>query len=718
MPKKRKIDLALGLVLTALVALLFFLPLPFFQSADTKLYDLGLRARGTPQPPGEIAIVAIDDPSLAARGRWPWPRKTVAELIDVLSRGGARIIAVDIMFLPTEAERASGNDRLLGRAVERAGNVIFPFYFNLGKSAKRAANPEIPPEVNSSAFLLFDDPKKMAAFPPPSAEEIFFCLTDVSHAARSTGHINVIPDRDGRVRSEHLMIEYAGRYYPSFSIQIAMAALGLSAGDRRVKAGRAIRLGKKEILTNSRGEMLISYYGGNGSLPYYSATEVLAGKITADALRGKLVLIGVTAAGAHDFLSTPFSSRFPGVEKHGQAVAAILQDRFIVRPPWAPFFEFGLILLIGLGLSFLLPGVRPGYQITVCAALLLALGGLMAGALSQGVWIRPFFPGMLVILAYVLTTTRRTPAEEKAIKIPRGEITAAKTPRIGEPALSTGPGRIDVGSPGEKIDRYEIWGELGHGAMGVVYKGRDPLIDRPVAIKTIRFDRLYGEEETRGLKERFLTEAQAAGKLAHPNIVTIFDVGEDRGLSYIAMEYVEGEVLSRYAGQGRLLPVAEVFRAVSQAAEALDFAHQRGIVHRDIKPANIMRTAEGLVKVMDFGIAKLPSSTLTQTGSVLGTPSYMSPEQIRGEELDGRSDLFSLGTILYELLTGTKPFKGDSLPALTYQITTEDPPPASQLNPRVPSELDEILRRALAKNPDDRYPRGKELSQALQNVAR
>jgi serine/threonine-protein kinase len=184
----------------------------------------------------------------------------------------------------------------------------------------------------------------------------------------------------------------------------------------------------------------------------------------------------------------------------------------------------------------------------------------------------------------------------------------------------------------------------------------------------------------------------------------------------MAMEYVEGEVLSRFTPQGQLLRVDEVLGIIAQVAEALDFAHQHKVVHRDIKPANIMRTSEGQIKVMDFGIAKLPSSTLTQDGSVLGTPAYMSPEQIRGKELDGRSDLFSLGSILYELLTGTKPFRGENLSALTYQITHENPPPASPQNPQAPPAVDEILEKVLAKNPDDRYARGKEFAQALRRL--
>jgi serine/threonine-protein kinase len=290
------------------------------------------------------------------------------------------------------------------------------------------------------------------------------------------------------------------------------------------------------------------------------------------------------------------------------------------------------------------------------------------------------------------------------------------TQEMGEPTLSEGTLRLETGGALKEIGRYQILGELGHGAMGVVYKGRDPIIDRLVAIKTIRFDRLYEEQEIKGLKDRFFKEAQAAGKLAHPNIVTIFDVGEFRGISYMAMEYVEGEVLSKFVSEGQLLRVEEALEIIAQAAEALDFAHQRKIVHRDIKPANIMRTSEGQIKVMDFGIAKLPTSTLTQDGSVLGTPAYMSPEQIQGKDLDGRSDLFSLGSILYELLTGIKFFSGENFSAMAYKITHENPPPASGQNPQVSPAVDEILRKVLAKSPDDRYARGKEFVQALRRV--
>ena len=716
-PKTRgkTIDLVMGLGITALVALLFFLRPGFFEPIHYQLYDLSLKARGETVPPPEVLIVAVDDASVAGLGRWPWPRSKMAELVGLLSRSGAKVIALDVVFLPAEGERNSGNDRLLGEAVQKAGNILLPFYFTLGKPKAEGKGGETPPPVLSSSFLLFDDPKKFSDFPPPLAEEIFFSVPEVIRGARTLGHINALADTDGRVRWDPLIIQYQSHYYPAFSLQVAGSAMGLARGDMKVNVGRSLRLGSVTLPTDAQGKMLIPYYGGNQSIPHRPFIDVLSGRVPPDAFKDKIILVGVTAAGAYDFLATPFSRRFSGVEKHAQTVAAILQSRFISRPSWVSFVEFGLVLALGLLLSFLLPGRRLPVQLIVCLAGLLGLAVLMFGGMRQGLWIQVFYPALAVIGPGLLAAARGASATEKKAPL-REEATAFLIPERRDPPLNGGTLRREPAAPLKEIDRYEIIGELGHGAMGVVYKGRDPIIDRLVAIKTIRFDRLYEEQEIQGLKDRFFKEAQAAGKLAHPNIVTIFDVGEFRGISYMAMEYVEGEVLSRFTPQGQLLQVDEVLRIIAQVAEALDFAHQRKVVHRDIKPANIMRTSEGQIKVMDFGIAKLPSSTLTQEGSVLGTPAYMSPEQIRGKELDGRSDLFSLGSILYELLTGTKPFRGENLSALTYQITHENPPPASPQNPQAPPAVDEILEKVLAKNPDDRYARGKEFAQALRRL--
>lgn len=718
--KKIKVgDILLGMGLTVFVAFLFFIPFKFFETAHCKLYDLSLKIRGSLIPPQGLTIVAIDDASLARVGRWPWPRTKIADLINRLSEAGAKIIAVDIVFLSVQGEKTNGSDQLFGEATRRAGNVILPFYFTLGNPKKGAKNADIASPFAAASFLLFDDPKKFTDFPPPSANEIFAPPPEISQGAKALGHINVLPDTDGKVRWDPLIIEYGGHYYPSFSLQVAASALGLLRGDITVRVGHSIRLGNKKIPTNPQGMMLLNYYGDNQTFPYHSSADVLAGKTPAETFKEKVVFVGVTAAGmsagAHDLMATPFSNQFPGVEKHAHEVASVLQGRFISRPTWASFGEFGLIWGMGLLLTFLLPKVRPTYQFATSLIVLLALGGLMIAAIFQGTWIKIFFPGLLVILQYVAVTARRAPMVQKETTRAT-DLTGIVHDEDELPGVADRATRPEAAGSVQKIGRYEILGELGHGAMGVVYKGRDPIIDRLVAIKTIRFDRFYEEQEIQNLKERFFKEAQAAGQLIHPNIVTVFDVGENKGLSFMTMEYIEGESLSQFTARDRLLPPEKVLTIIIEAAEALDFAHRRGIVHRDVKPANIMLTPTGQVKVMDFGIAKLPTSTLTQTGSILGTPSYMSPEQINGLDLDGRSDLFSLGSVFYELLTGTKPFKGETLSALSNQITQGTPQPVSRTNPDIPPSCDEILLQALAKAPQNRFQSGKDMAEALKKI--
>jgi len=258
------------------------------------------------------------------------------------------------------------------------------------------------------------------------------------------------------------------------------------------------------------------------------------------------------------------------------------------------------------------------------------------------------------------------------------------------------------------LGRYEVIKELGRGAMGTVYLGKDPKINREVAIKTLRYDEI-DEEQVGEVKKRFFREAEAAGKLTHPNIVTIYDVGEDYDLSYMAMELLDGTDLTGYCQKDNLLPVREVLRIISSVAGALDYAHLNGIVHRDIKPNNIMLLKNKDVKVTDFGIARVMASSKTQTGVILGTPNYMSPEQIAGQKVDGRSDLFSLGVVFYELLTGEKPFKGDSLAALMYSITSTPPVPPNELKPGLPDCCVAIINKLLVRETDKRYQHGRDV---------
>jgi hypothetical protein len=269
----------------------------------------------------------------------------------------------------------------------------------------------------------------------------------------------------------------------------------------------------------------------------------------------------------------------------------------------------------------------------------------------------------------------------------------------------------------QQLGRYEIVAELGRGAMGAVFRARDPRIDRIVAIKTIAVAGA-GARSLEQYRERFFREAQAAGRLSHPGIVTIFDVGEDQPTltPFIVMEFADGMPLDEFVATAGRLPFDQSLDIVQQIAEALNYAHAAGIVHRDIKPANIIVSAEGRIKIADFGIAKIALTEATLPGQIMGTPAYMSPEQINGKAVDGRSDLFSLGVIAYWLLTGVKPFIGDTVTAICVQVATREPDPASHVNAALSDDCDFVLGRALAKDPAMRYQRGKDIAADIQDL--
>lgn len=267
------------------------------------------------------------------------------------------------------------------------------------------------------------------------------------------------------------------------------------------------------------------------------------------------------------------------------------------------------------------------------------------------------------------------------------------------------------------LGRYRILGELGRGAMGTVYRAHDPLIEREVAIKTLHPN--LPEEVIAEVRPRFLREAKSAGQLNHPNIVTIFDVGEQDGVAYMAMELLEGRSLQQILGESARLPFQTIADIVAQIADALNRAQQLGIVHRDVKPANVVVSASGHVKLTDFGVAYVPASTMTQTGTMIGSPRYMSPEQVLGLPIDPRSDIFSLGVVLYEMLAGRAPFvrlEDSTIFPLINRIAAEPHPPITQLDPSIPAAFEVILSKALAKKPEDRYQRAGEMANDLRNL--
>ncbi|MBV9758196.1 MAG: serine/threonine protein kinase, partial [Alphaproteobacteria bacterium] len=270
---------------------------------------------------------------------------------------------------------------------------------------------------------------------------------------------------------------------------------------------------------------------------------------------------------------------------------------------------------------------------------------------------------------------------------------------------------------GEKLGKYEIRGVLGRGAMGVVYDGWDPLIQRRVAIKTIRL--LHEDEDAEAAEglARFRREAQAAGRLQHPNVVGVYDYGETGEFAYLVMEFVDGRSVKAALDAQERFPIPEVARVMRDLLDALQYSHEHGVVHRDIKPANMMLTPAGRVKVADFGVARIESSSMTQVGTVIGTPAYMSPEQLAGQTVDSRSDIYSAGVVLYQLLTGDRPYHGNNLTSIYHQAMNAEPVPPSKLAVTVPPAFDPVVARAMAKRPGERYATAAEFAGAIDAAA-
>lgn len=377
--------------------------------------------------------------------------------------------------------------------------------------------------------------------------------------------------------------------------------------------------------------------------------------------------------------------------------------------------EIGLLLSLlaaAAHVGLLVPRLPAARALWLSAALLLA--GAIVVSLTAAVWLLPAMTGVLFGHAGHALGARRRPSTSGDGARPA----AAALPPSAPSAPVAAAGVTSAKPLPATLGRYRIDSEIGRGSMGAVYLGRDPQIGRQVAIKTLALSREFEGDKLAEARSRFFREAETAGRLQHPDIVTIFDAGEAQDLAWIAMEYIKGEDLQRYTVPGRLLPVPQVLEVVARVAEALSYAHSQGVVHRDIKPANVMvDLAGGLVKVTDFGVARLDDASRTRTGLVLGTPSFMSPEQMAGRHTDGRTDLYSLGVALFQLLTGRLPHEGGAMAELMRQIVNEPAPDVRTLRPELPEALADLVALALEKRPEVRYADGVQMAQDLRTVA-
>ncbi|HET9733892.1 MAG TPA: serine/threonine-protein kinase [Burkholderiales bacterium] len=819
-----KSDWFLGLVVVVLMMLAGGSDL--LQSLERKAYDMGVQASSR-APSDKVAVIAIDDTSIANIGRWPWSREVHARMADLLAGAKAKVIANTLfLFEPQidpgyqyitkllelaeksetggepspmrallkEAEAALNTDRRLAESYAKAGSVVLPVLFTIDIPRGKPDRP-LADFVLKNAIPSRED--ETGALP---AAAVQVPLESLGRAAAALGHLNANPDVDGGIRNEPLVLRYFEHHFPSLSLMVAARSLNLGPADIRIRPLEGVTLGRLRIGTDPALQMYTYFYKDRDGRPAFqpdSFYDVITGKIPAAKYADKIVLIGATAAGVGTSAVTPVSPAMAPVLTLAHSVSSILQEHFFVAPPWAWIAEKVVFLLVGVYLIVLLPrfNAAPAAVITV-VILAVLIGVHFALMTTQAIWMQLMVPCTLLLVGHVALISKRFIATERG-KIKSDESSAESSRMLGiayqaqgqldlawdkfrqvpmsdavmenlynlaldferkrqfnkaesvfrhmheynpkfrdlaqklsrakqlsETVILGGGASHPGGSlnlaAGEKpkFGRFEVQKELGKGAMGVVYLGKDPKIGREVAIKTMALAQEFEADELAEVKERFFREAETAGRLSHPNIVTIYDTGEEHDFCYIAMELLKGGDLVPFVKAPNLLPADKAVSIIARAADALGYAHKQGVVHRDIKPANMMYHPQtDTLKLTDFGIARLTDSSKTKTGMVLGTPSYMSPEQLAGRKIEGRSDLFSLAVSLYQLLCGRLPFEGESMAQLMYKIANDPPTDILAVNPNVPPALVAFLDKALAKNPDARYQTGEEFAAALRAAA-
>ena len=821
-------DWHLSTVLVFVFLVLYFSGSSLLQNVERIGYDAGVRLTERDTGAGEqVVIVAIDDDSIKQIGRWPWPRSVLAATLDKLST--AKVIGLQTFL--TEAQQEPGllslqqmrgvisrarmssserkkildeltrqetslnHDFVLSDRLAAAGNVYMPMFFSVGTPLGKPTGA-LPEFVSRNRINNVYAQGEIFAQPYPTFS-IEYPLEQFGTFS-GIGHLNILQDNDGAVRSESLLLEHYGEYYPSLSLQIAARYLNLSLDDITINLNeRSVQVGSLDIRTDENLRMLTGFYTGDDGkpgFPVYSLVDVLNDKLPANLFENKIVIIGPTAVGVGSSFVTPISESMQAPVLQSNIIASLLNQDFYTRPDWLWLAELLIFITVSVYLILLLPMLNAARASFVTAILFFMLIGSGLFVISNDkIWIQVVTPAMMLFVGHLLWATHRfLITERQKISIESGSAesnrmlglsfqnqgqldmamdTFRKLP-VDESVLEMiynlaldferkrqfnkavavydyisrhGKGFKDVnerrkralhientvviGSGGlsgnativmdgmtEKpmLGRYELEKELGRGAMGTVYLAQDPGINRVVAIKTMELSNEFDASELEGAKLRFFREAETAGRLNHPNIVSIYDIGEEQDLAYIAMEFLQGKDLSYLLADSRKdLDMVWVLELIAKIADALDYAHKNGVVHRDIKPANIMFDSDtGEIKITDFGIARITASNKTKTGTILGTPSYMSPEQIMGKKIDGRSDLFSLGIMMYEMLAGEQPFSGESMAALMFGIAHATTPDINEIR-TVPDCVKGIIEKVLEKEADARYVTGAEMKKSI-----
>lgn len=819
--KKLSLKTFFGFFIVLIFVVFSIYKVPFFESIEKTLYDRAINLFASPKGNNQIILVNINDNSSPFLNLSGELRSEISRALGILKKNNAKIIGIQLPFdqklsnqgleqvksfrnkfntysstrkkgavsnwvrdnLGTLEKEFDYNTRL-AEALYEAESIILPFYSSTGKTA--------PIKQNDNALLLKnaingkDIPESLVMeykIAGPSLP-----IPDLLNSSMGLGYIGLQTEDHNNENSYPIYISYNGKFFPSFPLRIALAALQQEPKQVILGKGNLIIGGLDIPLPD--GKIFLPFPKSEDAYTRYSLIDILNSKKSLPALKDKIVLIGLTATQDKTDLS---ASNGYDILQSARVIDSLLSGNPISRPVILFYLELLLLLLFGIFSAIYFPQVGHKIRLSIMLGLIIIFIAISLCLNSLlHIWFKPVYFLSAVIFIYlyfflfeIFTTCglggkstetnrmlglnfqsqglldlafskfKKLPLDDDAkeliynlgLEFERKRLInkalqayeylfkgggfkdtqdrllklreSVKSSTIGSHQEIT-EGKITEDAPSRgnmsRIGRYKILGELGKGAMGLVFKAIDEKINRTLAIKTIRFSDEFDDDVIQEIKERFFREAEIAGKLSHPSIVTIYDVGEHGELTYMAMEFLDGDDLEKYISKKNLLPLRKVLNIVARVADALDFAHKDQVIHRDIKPANIMLLKNGAIKVTDFGIAKAISSSRTKTGVILGTPNYMSPEQIMGQKIDHRSDIFSLGVLFFQLLTGETPFHGDNLSNLLYQITQVKHPTIRVYNPKIPQICEKILDKALEKNPTKRFQSAGEMSRVIKTL--
>jgi CHASE2 domain-containing sensor protein/predicted Ser/Thr protein kinase len=708
------IGAAVGLACGALVCTAYLSGA--FESFDHRLLDWRFRLRGARDASQIVAMVSIDDATIRAYGGWPIPRDQYALLLTAIEEAGARAVGVDLQ-LPEDINHDPRRNALLAYVSSQHPTIVQAVSF-LADAAAARGSPAIP-AAGLAALRSHGTPD--TAVDVPMAAGVTLPYDELLQDAVALGHITVITDRDGAVRRVPLLIRYEDRIYPSLGMTLLGAGSGREGPPRVWRNRGSVSAGWKDgpawaIPLDDEGATSLDFAGDRAAFSSaISMIEVLRAYQAGDlprlrkTLAGRYVLVGLDSQTevSEDVGTTPFAATTPLLFIHANVVENLVRHRFLTHPK--PALYVGALALIAAALGWLF-GVLP------LAVAALVAGGVVLGTAivdfallaAWGIDVPPLAALLLAPVGYAGVASARFLFLESSTKAREADIREGR---------SVEQQFLPEALIGHDLSRYRVVEKLGRGAMGVVYRATDPRLERDVAIKVLPGRALADEKARR----RFRREALALSKLNHPHIAGILDFDTQDGTDFLVMEYVRGTPLTGRVKQGAL-PESEVVRVAGEVAEALAEAHGRGVIHRDLKPENIMLAGRGEVKVLDFGLALFlgdsttvatRSQNLTEAGHMVGTLPYMAPEVLRGGTADARSDLYSLGVVIFEMGTGRRPFPDDEPHELYFTILSQAPPPPRIVNGRISPQLESVILRLLAKSPEDRFGSAEELLQSL-----